>query len=77
VRYKGGAFLSKLFKKNNNKTKFSKKKNHLSSNTSNFFNEIKKAINIKDEKVYRKLSIEFSKIWLKKNTKNLNVFEEI
>ena len=69
--------MPKLFKKNYNKTKFSKKKNNISSNTSNFFNEIKKAIDIKDEKVYRKLSIEFSQIWLNKYTKNLNVFEEI
>ena len=69
--------MPKLFKKNNNKTKFSKKKKHLSSNTLNFFNDIKKAIEIKDEKVYRKLSIEFSQIWLNKSTKNLNLFEEI
>ena len=69
--------MTKLFKKNNNKTKFSKKNNNISSNTSNFFNEIKKAIEISDEKVYRKLSIEFSQIWLNKYTKNLNVFEEI
>jgi len=69
--------LTKLFKKNNTKTKFSKKNNNISSNTSNFFNEIKKAIEIRDEKVYRKLSIEFSQIWLNKYTRNLDLFEEI
>ena len=69
--------MPRLFKKNNNKTKFLQKKDHFSSNSTNFFNEIKKAIEIKDEKVYRKLSIEFSQIWLNKSYKKLNVFEEI
>ena len=67
--------MSKLFKKN--KTKFSNKNNKFSSNSSNFFNEIQKAIEFRDEKVYRKLSIEFSKIWLNKYTKKLNLIEEI
>jgi len=66
--------MSKLFKKN--KTKFSKKKTNFSSNQSNFFNEIQKAIEFRDEKVYRKLSIEFSKIWLNKYSKKLNLIEE-
>ena len=39
--------------------------------------EIKKAIEIRDEKVYRKLSIEFSQIWLNKYTKKLDLFEKI
>ncbi len=69
--------MPKLIKKNNNKTKFSQKESHFSSKSSNFFNEIKKAIEIKDEKVYRKLSIEFSQIWLNKSYKKLNAFEEI
>ena len=69
--------MPNLLKKNNIKTKFSKKENQLSSNTSNFFNDIQKAIEIKDEKVYRKLSIEFSQIWMNKYTKKLNLFEEI
>jgi len=69
--------LSKLFKKNKRKTKFSKKKTDFSSNQSNVFNDIQKAIEFKDEKVYRKLSIEFSKIWLNKYSKKLNLIEEI
>ena len=69
--------MSKLFKKNNNKTKFSKKNNNISSNSLNFFNDIKKAIEIRDEKVYRKLSLEFTQIWLNKSYKKLNAFEEI
>ena len=69
--------MPKLFKKNNTKTKFTQKKNNLSVNSSNFFNDIKKAIEIKDEKVYRKLSIEFSQIWLNKYAKKLDLFEEI
>ena len=69
--------MPKLFKKNNNKTKFTQKINNSSLNSSNFFNEIKKAIEIRDEKVYRKLSIEFSQIWLNKYTKKLDLFEKI
>lgn len=69
--------MPRLIKKNNNKTKFSQKRSQFSSNSSNFFDEIKKAIEIKDEKVYRKLSIEFSQIWLNKSYKKLNVLEEI
>ena len=69
--------MPKLIKKNQNKTKFSQKKNQFSPNSSNFFNDIKKAIDIKDEKVYRKLSTEFTQIWLNKNNKKLNLFEEI
>ena len=69
--------MPKLIKKNQNKTKFSQKKSQLSQNSSNFFNDIKKAIEIRDEKVYRKLSTEFTQIWLNKNNKKLNLFEEI
>ena len=69
--------MPRLIKKNNNKTKFSQKGSQFSSNSSNFFDEIKKAIEIKDEKVYRKLSIEFSQIWLNKSYKKSNVLEEI
>ncbi len=68
--------MSKLQKKNN-KTKFTQKNSQFSSKSSNFFNDIKKAIEIKDEKIYRKLSKEFSQIWLNKNIKKLNLFEEI
>ena len=69
--------MPRLIKKNNNKTKFSQKKSQFSSNSTNFFNDIKKAIEIRDEKVYRKLSLEFTQIWLNKNNKKLNVLEEI
>ena len=77
VSRRGNAFLSRLIKKNNNKTKFSQKESQFSSNSTNFFNDIKKAIEIRDEKVYRKLSLEFTQIWLNKSNKKLNVFEEI
>ena len=69
--------MPRLIKKNNNKTKFTQQKNQISSNSTNFFNDVKKAIEIRDEKVYRKLSLEFTQIWLNKSYKKLNAFEEI
>ena len=73
----GYAILPNLINKNKNKTKFIRKNNQFSYDTSSFFNDIKKAIDIRDERVYRKLSLEFTQIWINRANKKLNMFEKI